>query len=146
MGNENDSLPDWQLYVLMLLMLAFGTANTLVMKYQDEYKVPTVEQGGSSTTGKFTHPYFQCANMFVGELCCLFVYFLKKWWNNRKMTSAIRESAEQDMPASPGTKLAVETKLKTQINPLWFALPAAFDCTASSLMFVGLTQCAASVY
>jgi len=28
-----DELPDWQLYVLMLLMLVFGTANTLVLKY-----------------------------------------------------------------------------------------------------------------
>ena len=47
---------------------------------------------------------------------------------------------------SPGTQLAIQTDLKTNINPLWFALPAAFDTTASSLMFVGLTQCAASVY
>ena len=69
-----DELPDWQLYGLMIAMLAFGTANTLVMKYQDEFKVASPE----STSGKFTHPYFQCANMFVGELMCLFVYFIKK--------------------------------------------------------------------
>ena len=139
-----DELPDWQLYVLMLLMLAFGTANTLVLKYQDEFKVDNPE----STTGKFTHPYFQCANMFLGELCCLVVYFIKVFYNKRK--AGDRESEIHDVdrmtPASPGTKLAAETKLKTKINPLWFAIPAAFDCTASSLMFVGLTQCAASVY
>jgi len=25
----------------------------------------------------FTHPYYQSANMFIGELLCLFVYFGK---------------------------------------------------------------------
>lgn len=49
-------------------------------------------------------------------------------------------------PASPGTRIAEEAKLKRNINPFLFAIPAAFDCTASSLMFVALTQCAASVY
>lgn len=50
------------------------------------------------------------------------------------------------IPTSPGTKLAEEVQLKTNINVFWFAIPAAFDCTASSLMFIALTQCAASVY
>lgn len=49
-----DELPDWQLYCLMLAMLAFGTANTLVMKYQDDFEVASPE----STSGVFTHPYF----------------------------------------------------------------------------------------
>ena len=49
-------------------------------------------------------------------------------------------------PSSPGAKLADEVNLKRTIKPYWFAIPAAFDMTASSLMFVGLTQCAASVY
>ena len=79
--------------------------------------------------------------MFLGELCCLFVYFIKVFINKKRGDS--RESEVHDVdrmtPASPGTKLAVETNLKTKINPLWFAIPAAFDCTASSLMFVGLT-------
>ena len=50
------------------------------------------------------------------------------------------------MAASPGAKLAEQVNLKRGIKPYWFAIPAAFDMTASSLMFVGLTQCAASVY
>ena len=54
MANGKDELPDWQLYILMILMLVFGTANTLVLKYQDEFEVHNPE----STTGKFTHPYF----------------------------------------------------------------------------------------
>ena len=75
MSNEKDKLPDWQLNCLMILMLIFGTANTLVMKYQDEYKIDDPDLRG--TSGKFVHPYFQCANMFLGEFCCLIVYFGK---------------------------------------------------------------------
>lgn len=33
MPTGKNELPDWQLYCLMVLMLIFGTANTLVMKY-----------------------------------------------------------------------------------------------------------------
>lgn len=36
--------------------------------------------------------------------------------------------------------------LKTNINPLLFAIPAAFDIVASTLMNIALTMVAASVY
>lgn len=69
-----------QLYSIMGLMLIFGTCNTLVMKAQDNVVVGTITDPdtGKQTDKLFTHPYFQCANMFVGELMCLFVYFFRK--------------------------------------------------------------------
>lgn len=84
--------------------------------------------------------------MFVGELMCLFVYFLKRAINKHRGVGVVDPNGAEGIPASPGTQLATQTNLKTNINPFWFALPALFDTTASSLMFVGLTQCAASVY
>ena len=66
--NQNE-IPKWQLYLIMCFMLIFGTCNTVFMKAQDETK---------TNDKKFNHPFFQCANMFVGELMCLVVYFLKK--------------------------------------------------------------------
>lgn len=42
--------------------------------------------------------------------------------------------------------MAQQTQLKTNINPLLLAIPASFDFCGSTLMFVALTQCAASVY
>ena len=60
--------------------------------------------------------------MFVGELFCLLVYAVR------------RVFANQDPGASAG------------VNPLWLAIPAGFDICGSSLMFVALTLCAASVY
>ena len=58
----------------------------------------------------------------------------------------LEEGLNMSPPASPGTKLAQKTTLKLKINPLLLAIPAACDICGSSLMFVGLTQCAASVY
>jgi drug/metabolite transporter (DMT)-like permease len=78
--------------------------------------------------------------MFVGEFMCLFAYFLSKKCSSKK------EDDPQEMPLSPGTQMAQKTQLKTNINPLLLAIPASFDFCGSTLMFVALTQCAASVY
>ena len=56
MSIEKNDLPKWQLYSLMALMLLFGTANTLIMKYQNEYRISDSRVAGS--TGKYVHPYF----------------------------------------------------------------------------------------
>ena len=91
---EKEDFPKWKLYSLMIFMLIFGTSNTIVMKLQDMVKV-----GGTDSEGKdkvFTHPYFQCANMFVGELMCLFVYFGKTLLQKKK-------TEEDEVPLSPGT-------------------------------------------
>jgi len=42
--------------------------------------------------------------------------------------------------------MAQATTLRTKINPLYLLIPAACDICGSTLMFVALTQCAASVY
>lgn len=55
MGEQKNEIPNWQLYCIMLLMLATGTANTLVMKMQDEVVVGKKADGKDLT---FTHPYF----------------------------------------------------------------------------------------
>ena len=57
--------------------------------------------------------------MFVGELFCLALFAFKK---------ALFGAPSND------------------INPAYIAIPAIFDICGSSLMFVALTMCAASVY
>lgn len=61
--------------------------------------------------------------MFVGELFCLVLYGMK------------RMCASRDGPTG-----------REGLNPLVVAFPAMFDICGSSLMFVALTMCAASVY
>jgi drug/metabolite transporter (DMT)-like permease len=80
--------------------------------------------------------------MFLGELMCLVVYFAKKLCCPKKT----KTDDNQEIPLSPGTQMAQKTQLKTNINPCLLAIPACFDFCGSTLMFVALTQCAASVY
>ena len=106
----------------MLLMLFFGTMDTVVLKLQDEVVVgPRKADTGPPST--FNHPYLQCAIMFVGELLCYLVYILKSLFYRS-------EEVNQEGKASPAL----------------LAIPAGFDIIASSLVFVALTVCAASVY
>lgn len=108
---------------------------------------PDGESGTFYPAPNFTHPYFQCANMFLGELCCFIPYILKKLcFSSKKKTEEDEDDSNEIYPLSPGTQLATERKLKTNINPLLFAIPATCDFAGSTLMFVALTQCAASVY
>jgi len=99
MGEERDAantVSNVKLYCIMLTMLFFGTCNTIVMKAQDKAVVGTLADGKPAY---FTHPYFQCANMFVGEFTCLLVYFVKTRLFNKKSTDE-----EDETPLSPGTK------------------------------------------
>jgi hypothetical protein len=57
------------LYTIMTGMLITGSANTLVLKWQDDTY---------SECNKFTHPYFQGMVMFLGEFSCWIFYFVKK--------------------------------------------------------------------
>jgi len=61
--------------------------------------------------------------MFVGELFCMVLYGLK------------RTFASGNGPSG-----------REGLNPLVISFPAMFDICGSSLMFVALTMCAASVY
>lgn len=78
--------------------------------------------------------------MFLGEFVCMGLFVGKTLYNRSK------ESKGEQIPLSPGTAKAVEKKMRTNINPLLLAIPATCDFCGSSLMFIALTQCAASVY
>lgn len=118
----------------MLGMLLTGTANTVVLKVMD---VQYAKYPGSKGAEKFSHPFFQTAVMFLGELCVLFAFFISEFLRKRK--------AVQD-PASPGAIAAEQTNLKTKINPFWLAIPGSCDFFGSTIMFVSLLMVPASVY
>ena len=115
------------LAILMAIMLASGTINTMVAKIQD-----MVKSDGNS----YNHPYFQTATMFVGELMCLVFYFIAKLF-------AKKQPLEEPLQS----KIELKPKgCKEKLGPMIFALPAVFDLTASTLMMIGLGLTAASVY
>ena len=80
--------------------------------------------------------------MFIGEFTCLAAYGVKKYCCTKK----VETDEGEKMVTSPGTQQAEEAQLKTSVNPLLLAIPAALDCCGSTIMFVGLTMCAASIY
>lgn len=77
-SNLKPTIPNWQLYSLMMGMLITGAIDTLVVKYQDQQIVKVDPETGKGV--KFHHPYFQCFNMFCGEMICLIYYGMKIWY------------------------------------------------------------------
>ena len=122
------------MYSMMAGMLVTGSANTLIQKYQND----TVSKGNY-----FTHPYFQTAIMFSGELSVFVAYGIKKWWVKRQI-AANPEKAKQLL--SPGTQQAEQKMLKMNPSPFLLAIPASCDFAGSTLMFIALTMVPASVY
>mmetsp|Transcript_11349 Transcript_11349/g.15267 ORF Transcript_11349/g.15267 Transcript_11349/m.15267 type:complete len:350 (-) Transcript_11349:262-1311(-) len=119
---------------MMVSMLIFGSANTIIQSLQNQ---------AEGDKNYFTHPYFQTAIMFTGEFSVFLAYGVKKW----KLARDVAKNPDQaNMLLSPGTQQASEKKLKMNPNPLLLAIPAAFDCTASTLMFIALTMVPPSVY
>ena len=82
-----DTISNAALYTIMILMMLFGSANTLVMKAQDDFATDGINVHGKPA--HFIHPYFQCFNMFLGELCCLIPFFLKKLYYRRKLHQGV---------------------------------------------------------
>ena len=88
------------LYSVMLGMLLTGSANTLIQKYQND----TISKGNY-----FTHPYFQTAIMFAGELSVFIAYGVKKYWIKRQVAA---DPEKAKILLSPGTQKAGEKQLK----------------------------------
>lgn len=75
--------------------------------------------------------------MFVGEVMVLVAFYASKMCEKKKEISD---------PMSPGAIAAEQTNLKTSINPILLAIPAACDFCGSTTMFVSLLMIPASVY
>ena len=133
MSEEKQQVSKCFLYSIMLGMLASGSANTLVQKYQNDE---------SSAGNLFTHPYFQTGIMFLGELSVFGAYGIKKQWLKRQAA----QTGDAALLMSPGTRQAGQLQLKQNCNPLLLAIPATCDFCASTLMFIALTMVDASVY
>ena len=81
--------------------------------------------------------------MFLGELSVFGAYGAKKIMLKRQNKL---DPAAHPAPMSPGAIQAGEKQRNINPSPFILAIPALFDFTASSLMFVALTMTPASVY
>eukprot|EP00656_Telonema_subtile_P039914 TRINITY_DN449_c0_g1_i5.p1 TRINITY_DN449_c0_g1~~TRINITY_DN449_c0_g1_i5.p1 ORF type:complete len:421 (-),score=87.63 TRINITY_DN449_c0_g1_i5:192-1454(-) len=107
---------------LALGMLLTGSINTLSTAWADR-----TYADGRNGHYQFDHPFFQAAGMFLGELSCLFVFYISVWQMRSK-----------------GTLTPEEDPKNHTWSPTIFMLPAVCDMTGTSLMYVGLTMTSAS--
>lgn len=100
--------PGMFLFGLIGAMLASGTANTLLMKFQVRTKVaPGIDQ----TPVGFAHPFTQTLFMLLGETLCLMA-----WFATRRKPSA------------------EEVKKDVKFNKFIMLVPAIFDLLACTLV------------
>lgn len=113
---EDSSISETAPYGFMLLMLAAGTVNMLLLKFQHMQQVP-MEHGGPPT--QFNHPWHQALFMMIGELLCLPVYFLSRTHGEAERARTV---------------------------PKWiFLVPCLCDLIATALLCMGLALIAVSV-
>ncbi|OMJ70872.1 hypothetical protein SteCoe_31058 [Stentor coeruleus] len=113
------------IYMFMLGVLIFGTANTLISKSMNQQ---------SALGYEFNHPYFQTATMFFGESFCLLAY------------KAIAKSTKAPISVYIPETENISDRLYQKLGNFVFLIPAFFDLLASTLTFIGLVLSAASVY
>ena len=109
--SENGKPSQNIVYMIMILMVITGSCNTIFNKLLNEIE---------SLDKKFTHFFFQTYLMFIGEVFCLFAYYLV---NNNETQSD-----------------------KPKIKPIYLAIPALCDFIGSTVTSFSLTMMAASVY
>ncbi|KAK7907311.1 hypothetical protein WMY93_015923 [Mugilogobius chulae] len=116
----------WTKYQLFLagLMLTTGSINTLSAKWADMFRAKGC--GENAEEHNFSHPFLQAVGMFLGEFCCLAVFYLLLCQDRRRPIPQM----------NPGQSF----------NPLLFFPPAMCDMTATSIMYVALNMTSASSF
>ena len=126
------------LYMFMLAMLLFGTLNTIAGKAMDL---------SWSRGEQFNHPYFQTALMFFGEMFCLGFYLIyKKIYIADVIKEPLNGSTKKEPLNASSTNEPSRKGCLEKMGKFVFIIPSFFDFCASTLMFVGLTLSAPSVY
>jgi len=116
----------------------------LATKFQDLRVVKGIGDGPPTA---FEHPFSQTAAMFLGELLCLFVFYLTllpKYFSKKESSGEENESLTQSDALAGDDSQAKQKKPK--LNPLVLWIPACCDLGGTTLLNVGLFLTYASVY
>jgi drug/metabolite transporter (DMT)-like permease len=130
--------------LLAVGMLTAGTVQTVSLKFQDR---TIVDQ---ETRAHFSHPAVQSLEMFIGEFLCLIPH-LAVWLCTRSTQAALARQAGTSLDSiDPEAALELYFKqrsLRAKVcGVISFAIPAACDAFATTLLNVGLLLTFASVY
>ncbi|KAJ3225967.1 hypothetical protein HDU78_010500 [Chytriomyces hyalinus] len=132
------------LLVLVVVMLATGSMNTILNKWQD---MQCVRDCDGPDRKLFEQPVWQTLTMFVGETGCLlaFLLFKNKPSASPELAPLIDEAAVNDEDDDIEDTEDVKIELEGW-NLLLLWLPTLCDLLATSLMNVGLLFVSASIY
>ncbi|KAI3641975.1 hypothetical protein MP228_011530 [Amoeboaphelidium protococcarum] len=156
--------------LLVVGMLATGTANTLLNKFQDKQCVRDCD---TDNPKHYAQPVWQTLTMFIGEFLCMLVYWIGNVYRRSQKSSSVKKfdvagsaQFDEDEPLLKGSSSAADTlpieddlgggvigveqqfarkELKGYANFLLW-LPTLCDIVGTTLMNVGLLVVAASVY
>lgn len=139
------NISNWATYLMILLMIATGSINTIANKLQNI---------STSCDRRYQHNWFITFCMFIGETLCLWSYFVMQCIEKNKknederflvnsdnIDNAKEESDDQDEK----TKESASNELP-EASPFNLMLPALCDFFGSSIMTIGLGLIASSVY
>ncbi|XP_042232753.1 solute carrier family 35 member F6-like isoform X2 [Homarus americanus] len=114
--------------LIALLMVVTGSINTLSTKWADQ--MTAVNSAGDDVP--FVHPYFQTDGMFIGEISCMFAFYILRCWTRRRRLGQV--------------EMAPSNEQNTHFPKLVLLLPAMCDTLATSTMYLGLTLTYASSF
>jgi drug/metabolite transporter (DMT)-like permease len=124
MAKDDNKLPQGLIYTLMGLMVLTGSINTIANK----------QQNNESALGQpYQHVWFITFCMFLGEITCMFWYFIYLWKQGPKEEGLLPPTDEHGEPLK-------------EASPFHLAIPALCDFFGSTIMTFGLTMMAGSVY
>lgn len=115
------------IYIFMGLMVLTGSINTVANKLQQS----TVSLGKV-----YSHPWFITFCMFLGEITCLLAYFIQKYRESKKIP-LLEENENLNNDGKEEVKEA---------SVFILAIPALCDFFGSTIMTIGLSMMAGSVY
>lgn len=142
----------WATYLMILLMIATGSINTIANKLQNI---------SVSLDMRYQHNWFITFCMFLGEILCLISYGIMTLIENRKknqdsiyMTNDkliddgkdIENTNEESDNQNEENKDKEKAKKLPEASPFSLMLPALCDFFGSSIMTIGLGLIASSVY
>ncbi|KAI0049709.1 hypothetical protein FA95DRAFT_1604175 [Auriscalpium vulgare] len=128
-------------------MIFTGSSNSLWSKYQDMQCVENCTDPDPSHHVLYEQPVWQTLQMFLGEMLCFLPVLYTVIASRRSAPLALPSDADDepsDTLADPSAKLPLQKLSGARILLLW--LPALCDCTATTLMNIGLLYTPVSIY
>ena len=129
-SQKSNSISKFVIYTFMILMIVTGSINTIANKMQNI---------STSLEINYKHDWFITFCMFLGESLCYFMYLIQEKLKQKNPTDENQTGALIQDETQDSRKLIAA-------SPFQLMLPALCDFFGSTLMTIGLSMIAGSIY